>query len=62
MQAREDKNIRPRPLTDLSRATAAYDRGDKFAPYRRIASLQAFILIEPDQRRIECYRRGPVSS
>ena len=41
----------------LSPATAAYDRGDKFAAYRRIASLQDFILIDPDTRRIEHYRR-----
>jgi len=41
----------------LSPATAAYDRGDKFAAYRRIASLQEFVLIDPDTRRIEHYRR-----
>ncbi|MBS0510605.1 MAG: Uma2 family endonuclease [Proteobacteria bacterium] len=41
----------------LSPATAAYDRGDKFAAYRRIASLKEFVLIDPDQRRIEHYRR-----
>jgi Uma2 family endonuclease len=42
----------------LSQATAAYDRGDKFAAYRRIASLQEVLLVEPDSRRIEHYRRS----
>lgn len=41
----------------LSPATAAYDRGDKFAAYRRIPSLKEFVLIDPDRRRIEHYRR-----
>ena len=42
----------------LSPATAAYDRGDKFAAYRRIPSLRDFVLIDPDLRRIEHYRRS----
>lgn len=42
----------------LSPATAACDRGDKFATYRRIPSLKEFVLIDPDQRRIEHYRRA----
>ena len=41
----------------LSPATAAYDRGDKFAAYRRIASLKEIVLIDPDRPRIEHYRR-----
>ncbi|MFU2489954.1 Uma2 family endonuclease [Thauera sp. WH-1] len=41
----------------LSPATAAYDRGEEFAAYRRLASLQDFVLIDPDLRRIEHYRR-----
>ena len=45
----------------LSPATAACDRGDKFAAYRRIPSLRDFVLIDPDLRRIEHYRhRGDI--
>jgi len=45
----------------LSPATAAYDRGEKFAAYRRIPSLRDFVLIDPDLRRIEHYRhRGDI--
>jgi len=39
----------------LSPATAAYDRGEKFAAYRRIPSLKEFVLIDPDLRRLEYY-------
>ena len=42
----------------LSPGTAAYDRGDKFAAYRRIASLREVALIDPDSRRCDVYRRG----
>ncbi|NEV62117.1 Uma2 family endonuclease [Thiorhodococcus minor] len=42
----------------LSPSTAAFDRGDKFALYRQIPSLKEFVLIDPEKRRIECYRRG----
>lgn len=42
----------------LSPSTAAFDRGEKFATYRRIPSLREFVLIDPEQRRIELYRRG----
>ncbi len=41
----------------LSPSTQAYDRSQKFALYRRIASLKEYILIDPDTRRIEAFRR-----
>jgi Uma2 family endonuclease len=42
----------------LSPATAAYDRGDKFAHYRRIASLEEYVLVDLDSRRTDVYRKG----
>ena len=39
-------------------STQSYDRSQKFALYRRVASLQEYILIDPDTRRIESFRRG----
>lgn len=42
----------------LSPSTAAFDRGDKFAAYRRIPSLREFVLIDPEKQTIELYRRG----
>lgn len=41
----------------LSPSTAAYDRGLKFAAYRSLASLQQYVLLDPDQLRIESYQR-----
>lgn len=43
----------------LSPSTAAYDRGTKFAHYRRIASLAEYVLIDLDSRRSDVYRKGP---
>ena len=43
----------------LSPTTEAYDRGDKFAHYRRLDSLQEYLLVSQDTMRIERYvRRG----
>jgi Uma2 family endonuclease len=42
----------------LSPSTQAYDRSQKFALYRRIASLQEYIVVDPDTRRVEAFRRG----
>ena len=41
----------------LSPSTESYDRGEKFAHYRQLASLQEYILVAQDQIRIEHYRR-----
>ena len=42
----------------LSPATAASDRGDKFAAYRLLASLHEYLLIDTDKRRCDLYRKG----
>ncbi len=42
----------------LSPSTHAYDRGLKFAVYRRLPSLLEFVLIDPDTRRVEAFRRN----
>jgi len=42
----------------LSPATAAYDRGEKFAAYRQLPSLQEYLLVDPAARRCDLYRRG----
>ncbi|MBI1299818.1 Uma2 family endonuclease [bacterium] len=41
----------------LSPSTASYDRGDKFFHYRRLPSLQEYVLIAQDSRRVEHYTR-----
>ena len=41
----------------LSPSTARYDRGVKFAAYRKLADLREYLLVDIDQRRLELYRR-----
>lgn len=50
----------PRLIVEvLSPSTAAYDRGVKFSAYRQIGSLQEYLLVDPELRRIELFRRVP---
>jgi Uma2 family endonuclease len=41
----------------LSETTEAYDRGDKFGHYRRLLSLQEYVLIAQDRQWAERYTR-----
>jgi Uma2 family endonuclease len=43
----------------LSESTADYDRGEKFAIYRKIPELEEYVLIDPDLQSIDIFRRGP---
>ncbi len=42
----------------LSPSTAAYDRGLKFSHYRKLPSLQEYVLIDLDTRAVDCYLLG----
>ena len=42
----------------LSSSTEAYDRGAKFAHYRSIESLQAYVMFTQDRPHIELFERG----
>ncbi|MGH8574007.1 MAG: Uma2 family endonuclease [Gammaproteobacteria bacterium] len=53
-----DTLLNPQVLIEvLSESTEAYDRGDKFAHYRRLPSLSDYVLIAQDKVRIEHYVR-----
>ncbi|MDI1448107.1 Uma2 family endonuclease [Polyangium sp. 6x1] len=57
----EDKNgiVNPIVLVEvLSKSTEAYDRGQKFAHYRRIPSLREYVLVSYQTKLIEVYRRA----
>ena len=57
----EDANTVVNPVAIIevpSDSTEAYDRGEKFAHYRRIPSLQDYLLVSQDERLIEHYRRN----
>jgi Uma2 family endonuclease len=41
----------------LSDSTASYDRGAKFAAYRKIESLEDYFLVDVDRKGVESFRR-----
>lgn len=48
----------PRVIVEiLSPSTAGYDYGDKFELYRRLPSLEEYVLVAQDKPRIEVFRR-----
>ena len=56
--ADNDTLLNPTVIVEvLSASTEAYDRGEKFAHYRRLESLQEYVLIAQDKVRIEHYVR-----
>ena len=42
----------------LSPSTGAFDRGLKFSHYRRLASLEEYVLIDLDSRTSDCYAKA----
>jgi Uma2 family endonuclease len=46
----------------LSPSTEAYDRGGKFKLYRRLASLQEYVLVGSETQSVEVFRRNPSGS
>jgi Uma2 family endonuclease len=42
----------------LSESTEGYDRGEKFAHYRRLPSLREYVLVSPAEPRLEAYARN----
>jgi Uma2 family endonuclease len=43
----------------LSKSTEAYDRGEKFEHYRKLASLAEYLLISQDKMHVDHYVRQP---
>ena len=49
----------PRLIVEvLSDSTEAFDRGDKFADYQTLDSLQEYVLVNTKRQRVECFRRN----
>lgn len=56
--AQADTLLNPTVIVEvLSESTEAYDRGEKFAHYRRLESLREYVLVAQNRVRIEHYRR-----
>src|SRR5581483_641012 len=61
--AQRDTLLNPTVIVEvLFTSTEAYDRGDKFAHYRRLESLQEVVLIAQDKVRVERFVRQPDNS
>lgn len=55
----EHYNSQPKLIIEvLSDATERYDRAEKFHHYRKLPSLEEYVLIAQDTQRVECYRRA----
>jgi Uma2 family endonuclease len=54
----EEAIINPTLLVEvLSESTEKYDRGEKFAHYMKIQSLEEYVLVSQEEPRIEVFRR-----
>lgn len=55
----DDTIVNPTLLVEvLSPSTEAYDRGTKFAHYRRITTLKEYVLISVEERIVEIFERA----
>lgn len=56
--AHGDTLLNPAVIVEvLSDSTEAYDRGEKFAHYRRLETLREYVLVAQNKVRVEHYRR-----
>jgi Uma2 family endonuclease len=56
----QDRLIKREPslvVEVLSPSTGAFDRGEKFASYRQLPSLQEYLLVDVDSRRCDLFRK-----
>jgi Uma2 family endonuclease len=59
LDERRDVLLNPSLIVEvLSESTEAYDRGEKFALYRQLPSLQEYLLVAQDRVSVELYTRG----
>jgi Uma2 family endonuclease len=42
----------------LSKSTEGFDRGDKFADYQQIETLEEYVLVSTKRQSLECFRRN----
>jgi len=60
VDGRSDTLLNPALVIEvLSPSTEAYDRGFKFAQYRRVEALEEYALVSQTEPRVEVFRRQP---
>jgi Uma2 family endonuclease len=57
-QSRNEKAHPTLIVEVLSESTGDFDRGEKFAAYRRIPEFKEYVLIDPDRKTIDIFRRS----
>lgn len=60
-QDQDEPTFKRRPILIvevLSDSTTGFDRGDKFADYQTLDTLQEYVLINTHRQRVECFRRN----
>ena len=58
LDEKEDTLLNPGLIIEvLSESTENYDRGKKFILYRELESLQEYVLVSSDYRKVEIFRR-----
>ena len=61
---REDRYVKRYPkliVEVLSSSTQAFDRGEKFADYQQLESLEEYVLISQETQQVECHCRTSVN-
>jgi Uma2 family endonuclease len=59
VKRRNDTVTNPALIVEvLSESTRDYDRGMKFNLYKQVPTLQEYVVVESENPRVECYRRG----
>jgi Uma2 family endonuclease len=56
-QSQNQKRFPKLIIEVLSKSTEGFDRGDKFADYQQIESLEEYVLINTKSQRLDCFRK-----
>jgi Uma2 family endonuclease len=58
IQSQNQKRFPKLIIEVLSKSTEGFDRGDKFADYRQLESLEEYVLVNTKRQRLDCFRRN----
>lgn len=57
-QSQNQKRFPKLIIEVLSKSTEGFDRGDKFADYQQIETLEEYVLVNTKRQRLDCFRRN----
>ncbi|NUN63402.1 Uma2 family endonuclease [Pseudanabaena biceps] len=56
-QSQNQKRFPKLIIEVLSKSTEGFDRGDKFADYQQLESLEEYVLVNTKRQRLDCFRK-----